>query len=58
MKRFKIVFDSHYVLEFRGEYVRQAERPNWHYYKTHDGRIIHCRKDKMLLVESSEVDKE
>jgi len=54
MKYYRIVFTTGYELEFAGEYVRRVERPNWHYYKTDTGKVLHCRKDKILFVEQSE----
>jgi ribosomal protein S8 len=33
------------------KYRRDMEKPNWHYYEKEDGKIIHIRKDKLIMVE-------
>ena len=40
---------------FVGEYLREREKPNWHYYQTDDGRILHFRKEHMVCVIEAEL---
>ncbi len=54
MRQYEIILEDD-TLEFRGEYLRERETTNWHYYRTDDGKILHCRKDKMVAVIESEV---
>lgn len=35
---------------FWGRHLPERERPNWHYYATEDGRILHFRKEHMVFV--------
>jgi hypothetical protein len=37
-------------LEFNGHYRRDLEKPNWHYYETTDGCLLHFRKEHMVYV--------
>lgn len=37
-------------ISFNGKYLPELEKPNWHYYQTDDGYMIHCRKEHMLCV--------
>ncbi len=37
-------------ITFIGVYVRELEKPNWHYYKDNEGTLYHFRKDEMQLV--------
>ncbi len=39
---------------FIGKYLRDLEKPNWHYYGTNDGRILHFRKEHMVCVIEAE----
>lgn len=50
MKHYKIVFVYGEILEFKGEYRRDLERPHWHYYETENSDIVHCCKKTMLYV--------
>ncbi len=36
--------------QFVGIYMRELEKPNWHYYKDDKGNLYHFRKDEMQLV--------
>ena len=38
------------VVAFIGRYRRDLEKPNWHYYETENGDILHFRKDFMIAV--------
>ena len=38
---------------FIGFYRRDMEKPNWHYYETEQGDILHFRKENMVAVEES-----
>ena len=35
---------------FIGRHLPDREKPNWHYYATEDGRILHFRKCHMVFV--------
>ena len=35
---------------FRGRYRKDLETPNWHYYKTVDGVLIHFRKEHIVYI--------
>ena len=37
---------------FRGRYRRDLETPNWHYYETADGGVIHFRKEHIVYIQS------
>ena len=37
-------------LSFIGEYIRDLETKNWHYYLRNDGRVVHVKKDGSLIV--------
>lgn len=37
-------------IEFNGEHMPEMERPNWHYYKTDQGQMLHFRKEHIALV--------
>lgn len=41
--------DTHRI-EFNGKHLPELEKPNWHYYQTDDGYMIHCRKEHMVCV--------
>lgn len=36
---------------FRGRYRRDLETPNWHYYETVDGGVIHFRKEHIVYIQ-------
>ena len=38
------------VVTFIGRYRRDLEKPNWHYYETDKGDLLHFRKDFMVAV--------
>ena len=45
-------------IQFIGEYLGHKlpygkTTENWHYYRTNDGRYIHCRKDHIQMVISN-----
>ncbi len=44
--------------EFIGKHLPDRERPNWHYYESIDGAIIHCRKEHMVMVIEKELEEE
>lgn len=50
MKHITIYFLNGQTIDFIGMYLPDMEKPNWHYYKTNLGKIIHCRKDYMVYV--------
>jgi len=41
--------------EFTGEYLRDREKPNWHYYRTNKNQILHFRKEHMVYVIESDI---
>jgi len=56
-KRKNILFFTNGLrLEFYGKFLRERERPNWHYYEVEKaddmpkGTIIHCRKEHLVAV--------
>ena len=44
------IITSKYIIEFSGFYRRDLEKPNWHYYETERGDILHFRKYQMISV--------
>ncbi len=36
--------------EFIGKHLPDRERPNWHYYESIDGTILHFRKEHIVCV--------
>ena len=38
------------VVSFIGRYRRDLEKPNWHYYETEKGDILHFRKEHLVAV--------
>ena len=53
MKKIKIVFDSHYVLDFEGMYSGN-ENSIWLYLRKKNGNMIKIRQDQILFIEESE----
>ena len=49
-KKIEILFITGKVMEFKGKYRPDLERPNWHYYEDMNGKILHCRKEHMVAV--------
>lgn len=41
--------------QFHGWYRQDLEKPNWHYYESVDGAILHFRKDRMICVVEKEI---
>lgn len=37
---------------FRGRYRKDLETPNWHYYETSAGGMIHFRKEHIVYIQS------
>jgi hypothetical protein len=58
MKQYKIYVMGLSVIKFIGEYLRELEKPNWHYYRTSSGHVLHFRKEHMLYVVEGEVTNE
>ena len=46
----RIFFINSHEISFNGKHLPEREKPNWHYYATDDGRIVHCRKEHMVCV--------
>ena len=44
-----------YTIDFVGNYLREREKDNWHYYETDKGEIFHFRKEHMVLVQESNI---
>jgi len=44
------------MLEFEGFYRRDLEKPNWHYYETTNGDIMHVKKEAMMAVVENWID--
>jgi hypothetical protein len=42
-------------IEFAGEYLRELEKPNWHYYRNEFGAIYHFRKEHIVFVKEEEL---
>ena len=40
---------------FRGRYRRDLETPNWHYYETADGGVIHFRKEHIVYIQGGTI---
>ena len=40
---------------FRGRYRKDLETPNWHYYKTVDGVLIHFRKEHIVYIQGGTI---
>ena len=38
------------VVTLIGRYRRDLEKPNWHYYETNKGDILHFRKEHIVAV--------
>jgi hypothetical protein len=49
-KNTTIYFTNSQSIAFNGKHLQEREKPNWHYYATDDGMIIHCRKEHMVCV--------
>lgn len=49
MKKYVIITINE-QFSFVGKYLKEKERPNWHYYETSEGSIIHFRKEHMVSV--------
>lgn len=45
-----IYFSNSQIITFSGKHLPELEKPNWHYYQTDDGYMIHCRKEHMVYV--------
>jgi len=51
-----LYFTNGLKLEFYGEFLRECEKPNWHYWEVSEaadmpkGTIIHCRKEHLVAV--------
>jgi len=41
--------------KFTGEYLRDREKSNWHYYRTAKNQILHFRKEHMVCVIESDI---
>jgi phage pi2 protein 07 len=54
MKRIKIV-TTKAVFEFTGQYRRDLEVNNWHYYEDENGNLYHFRKAHMIMVHEKEI---
>ena len=50
MKSIQIKFTSGDPIAFVGRYLPKRQQPNWHYYETQDGAILHVRKEHMVMV--------
>ena len=48
--RITVYFDNAHSFTFNGKHLPGLEKPNWHYYQTDDGYMIHCRKEHMVCV--------
>ena len=57
MKEYKII-TTHTEDIFRGKYLKEREKPNWHYYITEHGEILHYRKEHMVSVSEKEIEDE
>lgn len=56
MKNYSIyVHGSEEPFNFIGKYRRDLEKPNWHYYETEKGKIVHFRKTQMQVVFEDEI---
>ena len=42
-------------LVFRGRYLPEMQRTDWHYYMTSEGKLIYVRKEFMVSVEESDI---
>ena len=41
--------------EFNGKYLKDREKPNWHYYQNEEGEILHFRKEHMVVLIEKEI---
>lgn len=44
------------TITFLGKFRRDLEKPNWHYYEKPSGKLIHLRKEHMVVVVEDEDD--
>ena len=49
--KYRIVVCGNTECVFIGKFRRDIETSNWYYYEKTDGKLIHFRKEHMILVE-------
>jgi len=49
---------SEVPFHFDGRFLRESEKPNWHYYRSVSGWLYHFRKDHIVAVVSKNMEKE
>ena len=54
MYKIKIHLITGKDVSFVGEYLRDLEKDNWHYYKTNTNKLIHFRKEHIVFVSEEE----
>lgn len=42
---------------FTGRYLPEREKPNWHYYETDKNEILHFRKEHIIMVVETGLEK-
>jgi hypothetical protein len=61
-RKITLYFTNGLKLEFCGRFLREREKPNWHYYEVEragsmpKGTIIHCRKEHFVAVVEEPID--
>jgi len=58
MKKYRIEVTTGSIWTFTGKHLPEREKPNWHYYQTSSGDMMHFRKEHMVCVEEKETSNE